>query len=136
MKKKPNEALDTIQSELIKSLQIVQTSELSDATTTGYNFHILKAMKAFEEVLIWWKNRFLWHLIKRTTGFNEGDLIIIAAHSSMGKTALVLNMAFKNEQGKRCNIFHSLEMPAEQLMLRMLSAKTRTSSQNLLEKVI
>ena len=62
-------------------------------------------------------------LDRRTTGFNAGDLIIIAARPAMGKTALVLNMALKNvEQGKGV-IFFSLEMPAEQLMLRMLSAK-------------
>ena len=46
-------------------------------------------------------------------------------------TALVLNMALKNvEQGKGVILF-SLEMPAEQLMLRMLSAKTSIPLQNL-----
>jgi replicative DNA helicase len=70
-------------------------------------------------------------LDRRTTGFNAGDLIIIAARPAMGKTALVLNMALKNvEQGKGV-IFFSLEMPAEQLMLRMLSAKTSIPLQNL-----
>jgi replicative DNA helicase len=70
-------------------------------------------------------------LDRRTTGFNAGDLIIIAARPAMGKTALVLNMALKNvEQGKGV-IFFSLEMPAEQLMLRMLAAKTSIPLQNL-----
>ncbi len=46
-------------------------------------------------------------------------------------TALVLNMALKNiELGKGVILF-SLEMPAEQLMLRMLSAKTSIPLQNL-----
>ena len=46
-------------------------------------------------------------------------------------TALVLNMALKNvERGKGVILF-SLEMPAEQLMLRMLSAKTSIPLQNL-----
>ncbi len=46
-------------------------------------------------------------------------------------TALVLNMGLANvERGKGVIIF-SLEMPAEQLMLRMLSAKTSIPLQNL-----
>ena len=49
-----------------------------------------------------------------TNGFQRGDLIILAARPSMGKTAFALNAA----------IF-SLEMPAEQLISRMLSAKSR-----------
>ena len=49
----------------------------------------------------------------------------------MGKTALVLNMALKNVENGKGVIFFSLEMPAEQLMLRMLSAKTSIPLQNL-----
>jgi replicative DNA helicase len=70
-------------------------------------------------------------LDRKTTGFNEGDLIIIAARPAMGKTALVLNMALKNVEAKKGVIFFSLEMPAEQLMLRMLAAKTSIPLQNL-----
>ena len=40
-------------------------------------------------------------LDKKTTGFNEGDLVIIAARPAMGKTALVLNMALKNVEQKK-----------------------------------
>ena len=46
-------------------------------------------------------------------------------------TALVLNMALKNVEQKKGVIFFSLEMPAEQLMLRMLAAKTSIPLQNL-----
>jgi replicative DNA helicase len=46
-------------------------------------------------------------------------------------TALVLNMALKNVEAKKGVIFFSLEMPAEQLMLRMLAAKTSIPLQNL-----
>ena len=46
-------------------------------------------------------------------------------------TALVLNMALKNVENGKGVIFFSLEMPAEQLMLRMLSAKTSIPLQNL-----
>ncbi|MCT7604398.1 replicative DNA helicase [Aliarcobacter butzleri] len=46
-------------------------------------------------------------------------------------TALVLNMALKNVERGKGVIFFSLEMPAEQLMLRMLSVKTSIPLQNL-----
>jgi replicative DNA helicase len=70
-------------------------------------------------------------LDKKTTGFNGGDLVIIAARPAMGKTALVLNMALKNiEAGKGVVIF-SLEMPSSQLMLRLLAAKTSIPLQDL-----
>ena len=49
----------------------------------------------------------------------------------MGKTALVLNMCLKNVEAGKGVIFFSLEMPAEQLMLRMLAAKTSIPLQNL-----
>jgi len=64
------------------------------------------------------------NLNDRTSGFGKGDLVIVAARPAMGKTALVLNMALKAIERNEGVAFFSLEMPAEQLMLRMLSAKT------------
>lgn len=60
-------------------------------------------------------------LDKMTGGFQKGDLIILAARPSMGKTALALNMAAN--ASKRNNVaFFSLEMPMVQLYNRILSA--------------
>ncbi|WP_456479907.1 replicative DNA helicase [Nautilia sp.] len=70
-------------------------------------------------------------LNRLTSGFGEGDLIILAARPSMGKTALALNLALNVlKQDKGVAIF-SLEMPAEQLMLRMLSAAGKIPLQDL-----
>ncbi|RDU73459.1 replicative DNA helicase [Helicobacter aurati] len=66
-----------------------------------------------------------------TTGFNTGELIIIGARPGIGKTALILSMTLKIiSSGKGVAIF-SLEMPAEQLMLRMFAAKGRIPLQNM-----
>jgi replicative DNA helicase len=70
-------------------------------------------------------------LNKKTSGFGEGDLVIIAARPSMGKTSLVLNMAQRNLDINNGVVFFSLEMPAEQLMLRMLSLKTEIPLQRI-----
>lgn len=70
-------------------------------------------------------------LNEATTGFNGGELIVIGARPSMGKTALILSMTLKIlASGKGVAIF-SLEMPAEQLMLRMMSARGRIAFQDL-----
>ncbi|MDO5046805.1 replicative DNA helicase [Campylobacter sp.] len=71
-------------------------------------------------------------LNEMTKGFKNGDLIIIAARPGMGKTTICLNLM--NHVLSRGNgvVFFSLEMPAEQIMLRMLSAKTSIPLQNIM----
>lgn len=59
-------------------------------------------------------------LNKRTGGLRKGELTIIAARPSMGKTAFALNLAESASRDGRVAIF-SLEMPKEQLIDRMLS---------------
>uniref|UniRef100_A0A7C3Z147 Replicative DNA helicase n=1 Tax=Desulfobacca acetoxidans TaxID=60893 RepID=A0A7C3Z147_9BACT len=57
-----------------------------------------------------------------TAGFQPGDLIIIAARPSMGKTALALNIAFNAAYQEQVPVaFFSLEMSKEQLVRRLLS---------------
>ena len=64
----------------------------------------------------------LTDLNKLTGGLQNGDLIIVAARPSMGKTAFALNLSMANcMKGGVTNIF-SLEMPKKQLVHRMLSA--------------
>ncbi len=61
-----------------------------------------------------------------TSGLQPGNFIIIAARPSMGKTTLVLNMAqnIALDQERPVAIF-SLEMPAQDVVMRMLSAESR-----------
>jgi replicative DNA helicase len=70
-------------------------------------------------------------LNKQLTGFNEGDLIILAARPAMGKTALALNFVYHSLQSGNGVAFFSLEMPVEQLMLRLLSIDAIVPLQNL-----
>lgn len=71
-------------------------------------------------------------LNEMTKGFKDGDLVIIAARPGMGKTAFVLNLVQKVLNQDLGVVFFSLEMPATQLMLRLLSAKTSIPLQNLM----
>ncbi len=63
-------------------------------------------------------------LDEKTSGFQNSDLIILAARPSMGKTALALSLA-RNAASEGGTVgFFSLEMSAEQLTLRLLSAES------------
>lgn len=60
-------------------------------------------------------------LDKKLNGHQKGDLIILAARPSMGKTALAVNIAKASAKyGIPTGVF-SLEMPARQLMDRMIA---------------
>jgi replicative DNA helicase len=69
---------------------------------------------------------------RMTSGLQPGDLIILAARPSMGKTALALNMAQNAAiRGKLPVALFSLEMSKEQLVMRMLAAEGRIDSSKL-----
>lgn len=66
-----------------------------------------------------------------TSGLQPGELIILAARPSLGKTALALNIAAHAAQkGKVVGVF-SLEMSKESLLLRLLCSEARIDSHKL-----
>ena len=67
-----------------------------------------------------------------TSGFQPADLVIIAARPSMGKTALVLNIAQYAAIEKNVPVaLFSLEMSKESLVQRMLTAEGRVDAQKM-----
>ncbi|MGM0853679.1 MAG: replicative DNA helicase [Bacillota bacterium] len=67
-----------------------------------------------------------------TAGFQRNDLIIVGARPSMGKTAFALNIAQNVAVKAKENVaIFSLEMGAEQLVMRMLCAEGNINAQNL-----
>ena len=65
-------------------------------------------------------------------GFKNGDLIIVAARPGMGKTTLCLNFMSQVLKSGAGVVFFSLEMPAEQIMMRILSSKTSIPLQDIM----
>lgn len=58
-----------------------------------------------------------------TNGFSPTQLVIVAARPAVGKTAFALNIACAAAKSTKKNIaIFSLEMPAEQLIMRMISS--------------
>jgi len=62
-------------------------------------------------------------LDKLLGGFREGDLVVLAARTSVGKTALALNIAVNAAKKDTIIAFFSLEMPNQQVVQRLLSAE-------------
>jgi replicative DNA helicase len=67
-------------------------------------------------------------LDRMTRGFQAGDLVIVAARPSMGKTSLVLNICQHVATHNQVAGFFSLEMSKEQLFMRMLSSEAKIDS--------
>jgi replicative DNA helicase len=65
-------------------------------------------------------------LDKKTAGLQPSDLIIVAGRPSMGKTSFAMNLVeHAVMEGDGAVLFFSLEMPAEQLVMRLLSSLGR-----------
>jgi replicative DNA helicase len=73
-------------------------------------------------------------LDKMTTGMHGGEMIVIAARPSMGKTSLAMNIAesVSIDQKLPVGVF-SLEMSSESLVLRMLCSRARVNLRNVRE---
>ncbi len=63
-----------------------------------------------------------------TCGFQNGDLIIVAARPSQGKSALMRNMSINMAKKGFCNLVISLEMSKEQLYDTMISSESGINS--------
>jgi len=67
-------------------------------------------------------------LDKMTSGLHGGELIIIAARPSMGKTAFSLNVASHMAlRAKKAVAYFSVEMGKESLMMRLLAGESKIS---------
>lgn len=96
---------------------------------------LAKIQRAFEtQSRVTGTNTGFTQLDEMTSGFQPGDLVILAARPGMGKTALALNMAFNAAMNadQPCTVaVFSLEMPTIQLATRVLSSQAQISSHNL-----
>lgn len=71
-------------------------------------------------------------LDEMTSGLQKGDLVIVAGRPSMGKTTFSMNIAEYAAAHKKLPVaVFSMEMPAEQLTLRLLSSMGRVDQHRL-----
>ena len=126
------------------------SSVLDEAEKTIFQISNQRAEQNFVQLNIWVKKTFQhlsdiksnsggltgiasgYELLDQmTSGFQKGDLVILAARPSMGKTALALNIgSHAAANGLNVGVF-SLEMGGEQLTLRLLSAESNIAHHNI-----
>jgi replicative DNA helicase len=70
-------------------------------------------------------------LDEMTSGFQKGDLIVLAGRPSMGKTGIAMCLAMNAAKNNNPVGIFSLEMSAEQLTLRLLSAEAGIAHHNI-----
>ena len=127
-----SEVIDIVEKKLYDITQDNQTSDFKDAPKMTFDtMEYIKEMKARGNNLLVGVDTGYAELNKMTTGFGKGDLVIIAARPAMGKTSFILNTVNSLIMNGKGVAFFSLEMPAEQLMLRLLSIQTSIPLQKL-----
>lgn len=124
--------LDNAEKNILNVVRARQTSEFARISD------VLKRAQENLEQLAQNKNPItgietgFYELDKASAGLHEGELIIIAARPGMGKTAFALNIATNAAiSSKKAVAIFNLEMPAEQLVNRMISAVGQIDSYKL-----
>lgn len=64
-------------------------------------------------------------------GWQKGDLIIVAGRPGMGKTAFTLSLARNAAVKGKTAVFFSLEMPTNQLMMRLISSEAEVEQEKI-----
>lgn len=148
------EKLDSVLSNAEKSLTELTFNQLGDNTAISVNEGLNQVLMTMDASL---KHKSLVtgvpfgieRLDHNTTGGQAGELVILAARPSMGKTALslrfvtaALDKIVKSHKddchdaffGKTVQYF-SLEMPAEQIFQRLVSMRARVVSQKMRQAI-
>lgn len=126
------DVIDIVEKKLYEITQNNQTSDFKDSPKMTFDtMEYIKEMKARGNSVLVGVDTGFHELNKMTTGFGKGDLVIVAARPAMGKTSFILNTVNNLITKGKGVAFFSLEMPAEQLMLRLLSIQTSIPLQKL-----
>lgn len=127
-----SDVVDLVEKKLYEITQNSQSIDFKDAPKiTDDTMAYIEEMRERGDAILVGVDTGYAELNKMTTGFGKGDLVIVAARPAMGKTSFALNMVQNLLEKGKGVAFFSLEMPAEQLMLRLLSVQTSIHLQRL-----
>lgn len=131
-KEKAGELMNGVEKEIFRILETRSDNPIESAQNVAiHTLEEIQAASQLKDGISGIRSGFKI-LDEMLTGFQPGDLNILAARPSMGKTAFALNIAENVllKQGKPVCIF-SLEMSREQLMKRMFSMLSHIDAQKL-----
>ncbi|MBQ2891798.1 MAG: replicative DNA helicase [Bacilli bacterium] len=117
-----NQLLDKTEDSVLKIIKYRRTSDLLTIETAAQRVYEQIASYNNSDGYVKGVATGFPALDKSTLGFQKGDLIILAARPSIGKSAFALNLAVNACRNRDCSVaFFSLEMSIEQLMMRLFS---------------
>jgi replicative DNA helicase len=127
----PNEILDLAEQ---KIFELTQNNRRQDSGFVAIQGLLTEAIDRIEE--LYESNEPLTgvstgfkDLDELTSGLQRSDLIIVAGRPSMGKTSLAMNMAENVAVGSKLPVaVFSMEMPGQQLAMRLLSSLGRINA--------
>ena len=125
---------DDVLYSLQKDIEAIENQNVQDAITTKDLISlVIKDMEIAAEngSKIVGQSSGLKALDRIIGAFEDGDLIIIAARPSMGKTSIISTLAIQSLQDKAGVLIESLEMPAKKIMMRLISTKAQESLSDL-----
>src|SRR5215831_15173522 len=130
--------VDSLMDEVERDILRISEARVQTTTTTIKDL-VKKAINTIEDFhqrqgLLTGIGTGFTDLDKMTSGLHGGEMIVIAARPSMGKTSLAMNIAehASVEQRLPVGVF-SLEMTSESLVLRMLCSRSRVNLRNVRE---
>ncbi|MGE3680468.1 MAG: replicative DNA helicase [Bdellovibrionales bacterium] len=118
--------LDTMEAKVFQLAESKTTSGLTDASElVKLSLEKIESMYANQMMVTGVASGFT-ELDELTAGFQPGEMIIIAARPSMGKTAFSLNIALNAAlHNKKKIAYFSVEMGKDQVMVRMLASAAK-----------
>lgn len=125
---------DDVLYSLQKEIEAIENQNIQDALTTKDLISlVVKDMETAAQngSKIVGQSSGLKALDRIIGAFEDGDLIIIAARPSMGKTSIISTLAIQSLQDKAGVLIESLEMPAKKIMMRLISTKAQESLSDL-----
>lgn len=130
-----NEAIATIENELYKitdTSKVYKTKTIDEIVASFEEKHRLASTlqgkdKLVKTGIINFDNKFR---------IMPGTVVIIGARPSMGKSSLAFQIALKNIKDNKGVIVDSLEMPSEDVIMRMIAQENQESISDLLHGVI
>ena len=130
--------VDALMDEVERDILRISESRVQSQTTTIKDL-VKKAITTIEDFhqrqgMLTGVGTGFTDLDKMTSGLHGGEMVVIAARPSMGKTSLAMNIAehVAIEQRLPVGVF-SLEMTSESLVLRMLCSRSRVNLRNVRE---
>lgn len=127
--------VDALMDEVERDILRISESRVQSQTTTIKDL-VKKAINTIEDFhqrqgMLTGVGTGFTDLDKMTSGFHPGEMIVIAARPSMGKTSLAMNIAEHVALDLRLAVgVFSLEMTSESLVLRMLCSRSRVNLRN------